>query len=95
MQSHSTLQEILTDYYSSYPDKKLHIVLFEFTPQIPASFDGLTGKYTATNLEENDHLNNVISNILKYNQIINITEATMINYFKPSYNTYFVDNFQV
>lgn len=93
LQSHSTLQKILTDYYSSHPDKQLHVALFEFTPQIHASFDGLTRKDTATNQEENDHLNDVISNPLKYNQIINITEAAMINYFKPTYNKDFVDNF--
>ena len=93
LQSHSSLQRILTDYYSSHPDKQLHVALFEFTPQIHASFDGLTGKCIATNQEENDHLNDVISNLLKYNQIINITEAAMINYFKPSYNKDFVDNF--
>lgn len=40
-----------------------------------ASFGGLTGKYTVTNLEGNNHLNNVISNPLKYNQTINITEV--------------------
>ena len=34
-----------------------------------------------------------MNNPLKYNQIINITEAAMINYFKPPYNINFIDNF--
>lgn len=93
LKSHSTLQRILTDYFSMHPDKQLHISLFEFTPQIHASFDGLTRKYTATDKEERDHFNDVMDNPLKYKQIINITEAAMINYFKPSYNINFVDNF--
>lgn len=93
LKSHSTLQRILMDYYSSCPDKQLLVALFEFTPQIYASFDGLSGKYTATNEEENNHFNDVISNPLKSNQIINITEAAMINLFKPSYNKDFIDNF--
>ena len=80
LKSHSTLQRILIDYYSSCPDKQLLVALFEFTPQIYASFDGLSGKYTATNEEEDNHFNDVTSNSLKYNQIINITEAAMINF---------------
>ncbi|MPQ30557.1 hypothetical protein E4V42_03785 [Clostridium estertheticum] len=93
LKSHSTLQKILTDYYSSHPDKQLYIFLFEFTPQLQMSFDGLTRIYTATQEEEDSHFNDVMSNPLKYNQIINITEAAMINYFKPPYNVNFVDNF--
>lgn len=92
LKSHSTLQRILTDYYSSHPDKQLHIFLMEFTPQIQASFDGLTGLYTAT-YEEDSHFKDVINNPLKYNQIINITEAAIINYFRPPYNIKFIDNF--
>lgn len=93
LKSHSTLQKILTDYYSSYPDKQLHVFLFEFTPRIHGSFDGVTKIYTATDEEEKRHFDDVINNPLKYKQIINITEAAMINYFKPPYNINFVDNF--
>lgn len=30
---------------------------------------------------------------LKENQIINVAEAAIINYFNPKYNTNFIDNF--
>lgn len=93
LKSHSTLQRILTDYYSSYPDKQLHIFLMEFTPQLHANFDGLNKVYSATQEEEDIHFNEVMNNPLKYNQIINITEAAMINYFKPPYNIKFINNF--
>ncbi len=93
LKSHSTLQKILTDYYSSHPDKQIYIFLFEFTPKLQMSFDGLTGIYTATQEEEDSHFNDVMTNPLKYNQVINITEAAMINYFKPPYNVNFVESF--
>lgn len=93
LKSHSTLQKILTDYYSSHPDKQLYIFLFEFMPQLNVSFDGLTKIYSSTQEEEDIHFNDVMNNPLKYNQIINITEAAMINYFKPPYNINFIDNF--
>ncbi|HHX61952.1 MAG TPA: hypothetical protein GX707_14780 [Epulopiscium sp.] len=93
LKSHSTLQRILTDYHSSHPDKQIYLFLFEFTPQLQMSFDGLTKEYTATQEEDNNHFSDVMSNPLKSNQIINITEAAMINYFKPPYNVNFVDNF--
>lgn len=93
LKSHSTLQRILTDYHSSHPDKRLYIFLYEFTPQMQMSFDGLSGVYSTTREEDERHFNEVISNPLKYNQVINITEAAMINYFKPPYNVNFVENF--
>ncbi|WP_187291584.1 hypothetical protein [Clostridium novyi] len=46
------------------------------------SFDGLTVIYTAKQEHDDIHFNGVISNLLKYNQLINITESEKINYFK-------------
>ncbi|MCB2291185.1 hypothetical protein LGK97_15755 [Clostridium sp. CS001] len=93
LKSHSTFQKILTDYHSSHPDKRLYIFLYEFTPQMQISFDGLSGVYSTTKDEDERHFNEVMNNPLKYNQVINITEAAMINYFKPPYNVNFVENF--
>lgn len=91
--SHSTLQKILTDCHSKYHDKQLYILLLEMTPMLNTSFDGITKKYTATESEEDIHFYGGLINLPEYQQVINITEAALINYFKPFYNTCFVDNF--
>lgn len=93
LKSHSTLQKILTDYNTLHPDKRIYIFLYEFTPQMQMSFDGLSGVYSTSREDDEKHFNEVINNPLKYNQVINITEAAMINYFKPPYNVNFVENF--
>lgn len=91
--SHSTLQKILTDYQSKHPDRHLYILLLEFTPNLSMSFDGLSKKYTKSEAESDQHMRDVICNLPKNQQIINITEAALINYFKPEYNVNFVENF--
>lgn len=91
--SHSTLQRILIDYQSEHPDKQIYILLLEFTPNLAMSFDGLSKQYTKSEAESDQHMKDVICNLPKDEQIINITEAALINYFKPEYNVNFVENF--
>lgn len=91
--SHSTLQKILTNYQSQHPDKHVYIALLEFTPNLSMSFDGLSKKYTKSEAESDKHMTDVICNLPKGEQIINITEAALIHYFKPEYNVNFVENF--
>ena len=93
LKSHETLQKILTDCHCKRPDRRLFILLLEMTPVLSSVFDGITKKYTCNENESKKHLKDVIRNKLKENQIINITEAAIINYFKPEYNTNFVNNF--
>lgn len=93
LESHSTLQKIITDCYSRFPDKRIYILLLEINTGLAMLADGRSKQFL-TNSEENDsHLEAVIKNKPKENQIINITEAALINYFKPKYNTNFVNNF--
>ena len=73
LKSHSTLQKIFADYYNSSPDKRIFIMLLEFTPQLQASMDGLSGIYSASEDEEENHFNEIFNNPLKNNQIINST----------------------
>lgn len=91
--SHETLQKILTDCHSKYPDKRIFILLLEMTPMLNTTFDGITKEYSANEKEESEHFKNGLLNLPLYNQVINITEAALINYFKPIYNTNFVENF--
>lgn len=92
LQSHSTLQKILTDCNSKYPDRRIYIFLWEINPILNTTMDGI---HEARSSEEDDeaHFLNVLSNPLETDQMINIAEAALINYFKPYYNVNFVDNF--
>ena len=46
-----------------------------------------------TEEESDKHMHDVLSNLPQLDQVINITEAALINYFKPEYNINFVENF--
>lgn len=93
LKSHSTLQKILTDFIVGRPDRRVYIILLEFTPQLMTFHDGLSGVYSTTSEENEKHIQDVLCDLPRYNQVINITEAALINYFKPEYNVNFVDNF--
>lgn len=91
--SHSTLQKILTEQQTKYPDKHLYIMLLEFTTNLSMSFDGLSKQYSKSIDESDQHMREVLCNLPKDDQVINITEAALINYFKPTYNVTYVENF--
>lgn len=91
--SHSTLQKVLTDCNTKYPDKRIYIFLLELNPILNTTMDGISKIYSANKNDEKSHFEKVFDNPLKMNQIVNITEAALINFFKPQYNVNFVDNF--
>lgn len=93
LSSHEKLQKILTDCHTKYQDKRIFILLLEMTPILNTTFDGINKEYAVSEKEEEEHFKNGIMNLPVYNQVINITEAALINYFKPTYNTNFVENF--
>lgn len=93
LSAHSTLQKILTDCQAKYADKHIYLMLMEFTPQLMSVFDGISKKYTMTEEESDKHMHDVLCNLPRLDQVINITEAALINYFKPEYNVNFVENF--
>ncbi|MFB7160464.1 SEC-C domain-containing protein [Lysinibacillus sp. NPDC056232] len=93
--SHSTLQKILADVSHRNIEVEVAISLWEFTPRLFSSFDGISKNYLTTESEDLEHLAKVMSNppLRIDNQIINVTEAGLINYFKPEYNEKFKNNF--
>lgn len=91
--SHSTLQKILTDYQNRHSNRHIYILLMEMTSNLSMSFDGLTKNYEKNEEESDLHMEAVMCNLPKEDQIINITEAALIHYFKPEYNVNFVENF--
>ncbi|KAB7664165.1 SEC-C domain-containing protein [Bacillus sp. B1-b2] len=95
LSSHSTLQEILADTMNRDIEVEITITLWEFTPRLISSFDGISKKYLTSEKENVEHLVKVTSAPPLWidNQIINISEAALINYFKPEYNEKFKNNF--
>ena len=93
LEQHSTLQKILTKYRNENPDKHIYVLLLEIQKQLAMSFDGISKEYEKTEEESDKHMDEICCNIPEDEQVINITEAALINYFKPEYNVNFIDNF--
>lgn len=95
LRSHSTLQKIQADLLFEEPERDLTLTLLEFTPKLLASMDGISKQYEKSEEEDIAHLEAITRNppLELSNQIINVTEAALINYFKPEYNEKFKDNF--
>lgn len=93
LKSHEKLQKILIDCNVKYPHKRIYVLLLEMSSQIFSNFNGVSNEFICSEEESTEHFNSVMSNIPKENQIINITEASIINFFKPKYNVNFIENF--
>ncbi|MGY5237992.1 SEC-C metal-binding domain-containing protein [Clostridium tertium] len=94
LSSHSTLQRILAD-TSSDIESEIVVTLWEFTPKLNTFMNGAIENCMTSEKEDLEHFRKVLSAppLLIDNQIINITEAALINYFKPRYNEIFKNNF--
>ncbi|MGY2611204.1 YecA family protein [Bacillus pretiosus] len=95
LSSHSTLQKILADTMGSDVESEIAITLWEFTPCLYTSMDGRSKNYLTSDKENQEHFNKVLTAppVTLDNQIVNVTEAALINYFKPKYNEIFKRNF--
>jgi hypothetical protein len=93
LSSHSTLQKILMDCQAKYSDKHIYLLLLEITTLLNMSFDGISKKYTKSIDESDGHMMDVLHNLPEEQQVVNISEAALIHYFKPEYNRNFVGNF--
>ncbi|AFC32146.1 hypothetical protein PM3016_5446 [Paenibacillus mucilaginosus 3016] len=95
LKSHSTLQEIQSDLLFNGTVRDLAISLWEFTPKLFSLFDGKSKVYDVSESEDIQHMMQIIKDPpLHINkQIINITEAALINYFKPEFNDKLKNNF--
>lgn len=93
LSSHSTFQKILSDTLTTYQDRQLMVLLLEISNDMHISMDG-TSKVTHKTMDEDDiHWREALVAEYHQKQIINITEAALINYYKPHYNVNFVENF--
>lgn len=95
LKSHSKLQKIQADVMFNEPGMDLSITLWEFTPRLLSSFDGITKQYEKSMEEDYQHMLKIINDppLKLKKEIISITEAALIYYFKPEYNSDYVHNF--
>ena len=94
LKSHETLQKVMADILYEDINSEIAITLWEFTPRLLTSLDG-RNDFLVTDEEDKQHFKKVLSAppLILDNQIINVTEAALINYFKPKYNDKFKNNF--
>src|SRR5690625_1442783 len=95
MVNHETLQEVLLDHINQEPKSDICLILWDFKPRLHTILDGITKTFVASDEEDKERLMRVMQNPPYYisKQLINITEAALINYFKPEYNIKFINNF--
>lgn len=92
LSSHSTYQKILNDLQEKYPNKALFIYLMEINYSLMTSIDPLQDTLK-NDAEDRTHFEKITCNLPIERQVINITEAAIINYFKPEYNKMYKENF--
>lgn len=93
LSAHSTLQKILSEAKLNFPTKHIYIMLWEMASNLGMSFDGITKTFKCGIAEDNAHMKSVLSDLPQGKQVVNVTEAAMIYYFKPVYNEKLVENF--
>lgn len=93
--SHSTLQEIQSNHLFNEPIGDIVLSLWEFTPRLLTSFDGTSKEFETSKEVDMQHMAEVLKaeSLKLHSHMINITEAALINYFKPEYNEKFKNNF--
>jgi len=93
LKSHSTLQGIYLEAMKNSPDQEIWLVLCTFEPLLIASMDGRRKDFMTTLEEDTAHIKNVLDYKITAKQEINFTEAALIKYFQPPYNTIYKDSF--
>jgi hypothetical protein len=93
LRSHSTLQKILADVQSSYPDDEVYLATFEYDHYRLITM--MNGMVQAEESQEADSARfySIIDNPLSEYQQICLVEAALIRYFGPKYNAIYRDSF--
>lgn len=95
LKSHETLKKILIDCHTKFTDKCIYIMMFKFIEQQIMFMNGWDDTFLSTKKDDEQHHNQIVNDAInlvlnedkdRERQVINITEAAMINYFKPPYN---------
>jgi hypothetical protein len=91
--SHATLQGIYAEAIRRAPDQEIWLLLFHFEPLLITSFDGRSKRYQTSPKQDRAHRDKVFKFEITEQQQINFTEAALIRYFRPEYNTMFKETF--
>lgn len=92
LKNHSTLQAIYAEAANRSPDQETWLLLWHFSESLITSIDPRSAT-TATPADEKKHQNRVLSRLISHQQTVNFTEAALIRYFAPAYNTMFRGSF--
>lgn len=102
LENHKTFQRIVIENLSNVPEKRLYIMAFEFTEQQILSISSRHIGAQAEVTDDRKHFDAMVNEAIeittvppeeRLRQVINITEAAMIHYFKPIYNEQLTNNF--
>jgi hypothetical protein len=96
LSNHSTLQEILNETLSSYPDSDISILLANFQQVLYTAMGAGNPKQEKDITEDEIRFKNFSDKetfSFTEKMKINFTEAALINYFKPKYNQKYKNNF--
>ncbi|EAC9863295.1 hypothetical protein AR000_07735 [Listeria monocytogenes] len=93
LKSHETLQRILSVSHDEEWNNDICITIWNFKELTLFSFDGTSNNLQKNMDEDSKHIDKVLNEPIKKRKIINITEAALINYFKPKFNEKFVNEF--
>lgn len=93
LRSHETLQGIYAEALARSPDFDIWLVLVSFEdPYLMIEIDP-TKPAAMTDDEDNVHIGAVLATPVSLQQEVNLTEAILIRYFDPPYNTMFRKSF--
>jgi len=93
LQSHSTLQKILAEASYKNPDNKIFVATFEYLPyRVISSIDGRSTEAISDDRDAK-RFTSILEKPLKKIQQVSLTEAALIKYFRPHYNTIYKKKF--
>lgn len=93
LENHSTLQAIYSDMITKFPCDDVWIGLLCFDSQVFIELDGTSKETIMSQEEDNNHIDNFFNSDISEEQIVNFTEAALINYFQPSFNQVYKGKF--
>jgi hypothetical protein len=94
LSSHKTLQKILFNLHLQSPDKEIYCLISNFQSDATLGILGQVNCNSGANveIERFTKLNHTIQTIEKQ-KLLDLTEAVLIHYFKPHYNSHFTKTF--
>ncbi|HDK6052201.1 TPA: hypothetical protein M4243_003246 [Klebsiella variicola] len=93
LKNHSTLQKILAETMSDYPDDQVFIFTLVYDDYVLfSSMDG-RDKDSIAGEQDDSRLKSIIHNHLSKKEIICLAEAGLIRYFQPKYNAIYRESF--